>query len=44
MTNTAPLAREDLVRRGQRLEYFTVGYNSLQGVVSIVAGMFAGRF
>ena len=30
--------RRDVVRRGQRLEYFTIGYNSLEGLVSIVAG------
>jgi hypothetical protein len=34
--------RQDLVRRGQRLEYFTMGYNSLEGLVSIVAGLIAG--
>jgi len=36
------LTRPDLVRRGERLEYFTVGYNSLEGLVSIVAVLFAG--
>ena len=36
------LTRPDLVRRGQRLGYFTVGYNSLEGLVSIVAGLIAG--
>ena len=36
------LTRPDLVRRGQRLEYFTIGYNSLEGLVSIVAGAIAG--
>ena len=36
------LSRPDLVRRGQRLEYFTIGYNSLEGLVSIVAGLIAG--
>lgn len=36
------LTRPDLVRRGQRLEYFTIGYNSLEGLVSIVAGLIAG--
>ena len=36
------LSRPDLIRRGQRLEYFTIGYNSLEGFVSIVAGFFAG--
>src|SRR5207342_2530989 len=41
-TNAATLNRHHLVRRGQRLEYFTIGWNSLEGVVSIVAGAFAG--
>jgi divalent metal cation (Fe/Co/Zn/Cd) transporter len=35
-------ARHDLVRRGRQLEYFTIGYNSLEGLVSIVAGWLAG--
>jgi divalent metal cation (Fe/Co/Zn/Cd) transporter len=34
--------RHDLVRRGQRLEYFTIAYNSAEGLVSIVAGIVAG--
>ncbi len=34
--------RGELVRRGQRLEYFTIGYNSLEGLISIVAGAIAG--
>ena len=28
--------------RGRRLEYFTIGYNSLEGMTSIVAGLIAG--
>src|ERR1051326_3461199 len=40
--NAVNLSRPDLVRRGQRLEYFTIAYNSLEGVVSIVAGLIAG--
>src|SRR6516225_4782006 len=40
--DTASLSRPDLVRRGKRLEYFTIGYNSLEGVVSIIAGLVAG--
>ena len=39
---TTPPSRTQLVRRGQRLEYFTIGYNSLEGLVSIVAGAVAG--
>jgi divalent metal cation (Fe/Co/Zn/Cd) transporter len=34
--------RHALVRRGQLLEYFTIAYNSLEGLVSIVAGFIAG--
>jgi len=34
--------RATLIRRGQILEYFTVGYNSLEGVIAIVAGLLAG--
>ncbi|MFN7996500.1 MAG: cation transporter [Bryobacteraceae bacterium] len=34
--------RSDLVRRGQRLEYFTIAYNSLEGFISIVAGLIGG--
>jgi divalent metal cation (Fe/Co/Zn/Cd) transporter len=34
--------RDALVHRGQRLEYFTIVYNSLEGLVSIVAGFIAG--
>jgi divalent metal cation (Fe/Co/Zn/Cd) transporter len=34
--------RIELVRRGQRLEYFTIGYNSAEGLISIVAGFVAG--
>lgn len=35
-------ARHAQIRRGQMLEYFTVGYNSLEGVIAIAAGIFAG--
>lgn len=34
--------REALVRRGKRLEHFTIAYNALEGLASIVAGVFAG--
>ena len=42
MATAIPLNRRDLVRRGQQLEYFTIAYNSLEGLVSIVAGAIAG--
>lgn len=35
-------SRASLIRRGQHLEYFTIGYNSLEGLVAIVAGLLAG--
>lgn len=31
-----------LLRRGRRLEYFTIGYNSLEALVALVAGFVAG--
>src|ERR1039457_4582807 len=36
------LNRPNLVRRNQGLEYFTIAYNSAEGLVSIVAGLIAG--
>ena len=34
--------RQSVVQRGKRLEYFTIAWNSLEGVVAIVAGAIAG--
>lgn len=34
--------RQDLVRQGQRVEYFTVAWNSVEALVSIIAGLVAG--
>lgn len=34
--------KDDLCRAGLRLEYFTVAYNILEGVVSVLAGAAAG--
>jgi len=42
MATTTTPDRSALVRRGQRLEYFTIAYNSLEGLVSIIAGAIAG--
>lgn len=34
--------RQHIAQRGKRLEYFTIGWNTLEGLVAIVAGAFAG--
>jgi divalent metal cation (Fe/Co/Zn/Cd) transporter len=34
--------RANLVRRGRRLEYFTIAWNSLEGLVAILSGLVAG--
>ena len=34
--------RTNLVRRGRYLEYFTIGYNSLEGLIAVAAGLMAG--
>jgi len=34
--------RQRVVGQGRRLEYFTIGWNSLEGLVAIVAGWIAG--
>ena len=41
MPGIAP-ARADFVRTGRRLEYFTIAYNSLEGLIGIAAGVFSG--
>src|SRR6266511_2000897 len=42
MTNSTVLTRHEFIKRGEKLEYFTIAWNSLEGLVSIVAGVFAG--
>lgn len=34
--------RVALVKRGRHLEYFTIGYNSLEGLIAVVTGLIAG--
>lgn len=36
------LTREQLVLRGQYLSYLTVGWNALEGIVAVLAGLLAG--
>jgi divalent metal cation (Fe/Co/Zn/Cd) transporter len=42
LVDAAVPTRPGLIRYGQQLEYFTIAYNSVEGVVSIVAGLIAG--
>src|SRR6266851_5836236 len=42
MAETAVLERAIAVRRGRRLEYFTIGWNALEGLVAVIAGAVAG--
>jgi divalent metal cation (Fe/Co/Zn/Cd) transporter len=42
MAETAILERTAVVRRGRRLEYFTIGWNTLEGLVAVIAGAVAG--
>lgn len=34
--------RDTLVRRGKKLEYFTIVWNSLEGIAAVLAGIIAG--
>jgi len=36
------LDRQAVARRGKQLEYFTIAWNSLEGLVAVVAGALAG--
>jgi divalent metal cation (Fe/Co/Zn/Cd) transporter len=42
MNETAILERAAVVRHGRRLEYFTIAWNTLEGLVAVVAGAIAG--
>jgi hypothetical protein len=35
-------SRPELIKRGRHLEYFTIAYNSLEGLIAVVAGLMAG--
>jgi divalent metal cation (Fe/Co/Zn/Cd) transporter len=36
------LDRQQIAQLGKRLEYFTIGWNTLEGIVGVIAGAFAG--
>src|SRR5713101_6833045 len=42
MATIDTLERSAVVVRGQRLEYFTVAWNTLEGLIAVVAGIIAG--
>ena len=41
MAETA-LSRHAITQRGRKLEYFTIAWNSVEGIVAVVAGVVAG--
>src|SRR5882724_10544721 len=42
MRQSAVSERRLMVLRGRRLEYFTIGWNALEGLVAVIAGVLAG--
>ena len=42
MVSLSSVERASHVRHGIRLEYFTVAYNCLEGMVALLAGFLAG--
>jgi divalent metal cation (Fe/Co/Zn/Cd) transporter len=40
--NELTIARDAIAHRGKRLEYFTIAWNSLEGLIGITAGVLAG--
>lgn len=42
MAETATLHRTSAVRLGRRLEYFTIAWNSIEGLVAVASGVVAG--
>jgi divalent metal cation (Fe/Co/Zn/Cd) transporter len=42
MEATSIEKRQNFVREGRRLEFFTIAYNTAEGLVSVVAGLIAG--
>jgi divalent metal cation (Fe/Co/Zn/Cd) transporter len=42
MGESVLLERTAVVRRGRKLEYFTIGWNAVEGLVAVTAGFLAG--
>ncbi len=42
MAEEMVIDRGEMARRGRRVEYFTIAWNSLEGLVAVIAGLVAG--
>jgi divalent metal cation (Fe/Co/Zn/Cd) transporter len=42
MSQSTALDRTAFIHRGRRLEYFTIAWNTMEGLVAVVAGIIAG--
>ena len=42
MNTSIPIDRGALARRGRRLEYFTIAWNSIEAVAALISGILAG--
>src|SRR6201997_3481494 len=42
MSETLLLPRSAVVRRGRKLEYFTIAWNAVEGLVAVASGLIAG--
>jgi divalent metal cation (Fe/Co/Zn/Cd) transporter len=42
MSESAVLNRTGIVQRGRRLEYFTIVWNAIEGLVAVITGVIAG--
>jgi divalent metal cation (Fe/Co/Zn/Cd) transporter len=42
MSESTVADRTAVVHRGRKLEYFTIGWNALEGLVAVIAGVIAG--
>jgi len=42
VTSLTPTDRSAATRRGRRLEYFTIGWNAVEGLIAVAAGALAG--
>ena len=40
--NETAIVRQEQAHRGKRLEYFTIAWNSLEGLIGIAAGIITG--